>query len=315
MSQFIKVILLALPLSLTNAHAMEKRVRDFLLDDHTVYEVPVSGARVTTISFPSAIAAVDAALTTSDGKTPGFFQIAHTKGTAYLSVRALAKDATTNLNVRWNNRTYVFELRESPEPWYSVVLQSQPAKSNHISRPLTPPRLIGLLDKAKAFSLLKTQQPDAVAGVEHRDLRDKPQISDCGDYEVRLMEAFRFPDDDTLVFQLTITNRTDKPIEHTPEKFEVHIGDRTVNPSVSDLTSSIAAHETVSGYIAVSGGLEGPNNVSLKNEFTFALTRRDPTVETPTSPTPPTRSPTPEATPTESTAPESAPVEPTPIPQ
>ncbi len=258
MNRLTKIILLTLPLSLTNAQAVEKRVQDFLLDDHTVYEVPVSGTRVTTISFPSAITAVDAALTTSDGKTPGVFQIAHTKGTAYLSLRALAKDAATNLNVRWNNRTYVFELRESTEPWYSVVLQPPPGKSNHTPRPLTPPRLIGLLDKAKAFSLLKTQQSDAVASVEHRDLRDKPQISDCGDYEVRLMEAFRFPDDDTIVFQLTIANRTDKQIEHTPEKLEVHIGDRIVNPSVSELTSSIAAHETTSGYIAISGGLEGP---------------------------------------------------------
>jgi len=138
MNRLTKIILLTLPLSLTNAQAVEKRVQDFVLDDHTVYEVPVSATRVTTISFPSAIAAVDAAFTTSDGKTPGVFQIAHTKGTAYLSVRALAKDATTNLNVRWNNRTYVFELRESTEPWYSVVLQPPPGKSNHTPRPLTP---------------------------------------------------------------------------------------------------------------------------------------------------------------------------------
>ncbi|SRR6266496_3332380 len=116
-----------------------------------------------------------------------------------------------------------------------------------------------------------------------------------------------------MTLQLTITNRTDKPIEHTPEKLEVHIGDRIVNPSVSDLTSSIAAHETTSGYIAISGGLEGPNNVSLKNEFTFALARHDPTVETPTSS--PTTSRSPEATPDEPTTPESAPIEPTPIPQ
>ena len=113
MNPRIKIILLTFPLTLTSAHAVEQRVQDFLLDDHTVYEVPVSATRVTTISFPSPIAAIDAALTTSDGKAPGLFQIAHTKGTSYLSVRALAKGATTNLNVRWNNRTYVFELRES----------------------------------------------------------------------------------------------------------------------------------------------------------------------------------------------------------
>lgn len=315
MNRLIRIILLTLPFNFTNAHATESRVRDFVLDDHTVYEVPVSGTRVTTISFPSPIAAVDAALTTSDGKTPGLFQIAHTKGTSYLSVRALAKDATTNLNVRWSNRTYVFELRESPEPWYSVVLEPQPTKNSHVSRSLTPARLIGFLDKAKAFALLKTQQPDAVAGVEQRDLRDHPQLTDCADYEVRLIEAFRFPDDDTLVFQITITNRTDKPIEHTPEKLEVHVGDRVLNPSVSDLTSSIAAHGTASGYVAISAGLEGPNNLSLENDFTFVLARRDPTVETPTSAATPAKTGPSETKPDESATPESAPIEPTPIPQ
>src|SRR6266516_4678974 len=154
MNPFIKIILLTLPLSLTNAHAVEKRVQDVVLDDHTVYEVPVSATRVTTISFPSAIAAVDAALTTADGKTPGVFQIAHTKGTAYFSTRALAKGATTNLNVRWNNRTYVFDLHESAEPCYSLILRSGSEKASGAARPLSPNRLLGILDKAKAFPLL-----------------------------------------------------------------------------------------------------------------------------------------------------------------
>jgi hypothetical protein len=314
MNQLIKIIVLTFSLALTSAHAVEHRVQDFLLDDHTVYEVPVSASRVTTISFPSPIAAIDAALTTSDGKTPGLFQIAHTKGTSYLSVRALAKDATTNLNVRWNNRTYVFELRESGQPWYSVVLEPQPTKS-HVVRPLTPARLIGLLDKAKAFALLKTQHPDVVAGVEHRDSRDQSQVTDCGDYEVRLLEAFRFPDDDTLVFQLAITNRTAKPIEHTPEKLEVHVADRVLNPSVCDLTSTIPPHETVSAYIAISTGLEGPKDLSLKNDFTFVLARHDPTDERPASAQAGRPSVDPKATPAGTPTAESASIEPTPIPQ
>ena len=314
MNRLIKIIVLTFLLTLTSAHAVEQRVQDFVLDDHTVYEVPVSATRVTTISFPSPIAAIDAALTTSDGKATGLFQIAHTKGTSYLSARALAKDATTNLNVRWNNRTYVFELRESGQPWYSVLLEPQPAKS-HVVRPLTPARLIGLLDKAKAFALLKTQHPDVVPGVECRDLRDQPQVTDCSDYEVRLLEAFRFPEDDTLVFQLAITNRTDKPIEHTPEKLEVHLADRVLNPSVCDLTSTIAAHETVFGYIAISTGLEGPKDLSLKNDFTFVLARHDPTGETPPHASAGKTSVDPKDTPDATPALESAPIEPTPIPQ
>jgi hypothetical protein len=314
MNQLIKIIVFTFSLALTSAHAGEQPVQDFVLDDHRVYEVPVSATHVTTISFPSPIAAIDAALTTSDGKTPGLFQIAHTKGTSYLSVRALAKDATTNLNVRWNNRTYVFELRESGQPWYSVVLEPQPTKS-HVVRPLTPVRLIGLLDKAKAFALLKTQHPDAIAGVEHRDLRDQPEVTDCGDYEVRLLEGIRFQEDDTLIFQLAIINRTDKPIEHTPEKLEVHVADRVLNPSVCDLTSTIAPHETVSGYIAISTGLEGPKDLSLKNDFTFVLGRNGPTGETPAPAPAGKTSVDPKATPAGSPTGESAPIEPTPIPR
>src|SRR5947207_8257161 len=153
MNRLIKVVVATFPIAL--ALANETPVQDYPLNDHTVYTVPVSATRVTTVSFPSPIAAIDGALLTLDGKTPGLFQIAHTKGTAYFSLRALAKDAATNLNVRWNNRTYAFELHESVEPVYSVVLQSLPDKPSRVTGQMTPPRLLGLLDKGKAFGLLK----------------------------------------------------------------------------------------------------------------------------------------------------------------
>ncbi|MEO8351668.1 MAG: TrbG/VirB9 family P-type conjugative transfer protein [Chthoniobacteraceae bacterium] len=260
--------------------ADEPRVQDVVLDDHKVYSVPVSGTRVTTISFPSPIAAIDGALVTADGKTPAAFQVAHTKGTAYFSVRALVKDASTNLNVRWNNRTYVFELRESLEPWYSVMFQSPPEKHSGAKHPLTTSRLLGLLDKAKAYPLLQTYHPAAVAKVEHRDLRAEPSVSDCGDYAIALTGVFRFPEDDTVIFQVTVTNHSDKLLQHSPERLEVHVGDRVFTPSLTDLTSLVAPEGTVSGYVAVTGGPRGErNDLSLKNDFTLALARIDPEIE------------------------------------
>ena len=279
MNRLVRLFLLSCPFFGFNAHAAEQRVQDFTLDDHTVYSVPVSGTRVTTISFPSPIAAIDGALLTQDGKTPGLFQVAHTKGTAFLSLRALAKDAATNLNVRWNNRTYAFELHESADPWYSVVLRPGVEKSFRAPRPLTPSRLLGLIDKAKAFGLLQTQQPDAIADVEYADHRDKPIVSDCGEYEVRMTEAFRFPQDDAIVFHLVIENRSDKPLDYAPEKLEVRIGDRVFNPSLTDLVNGIAPHESTIGYAVISGGANGRNDLSLKNDFTFVLSRREPQVE------------------------------------
>ena len=158
MNRLTKLLLIAQTIEFVAIQASGQQVRDFVLDDHTVYALPVSGTRVTTVSFPSAISAIDGALTTADGKTPGVFQLAHTKGTAYFSVRALVKNAATNLNVRWNNRTYVFELRESTDPCYSLVLRAGAERNTLAGRPVTPNRLLGLLDKAKAFPLLRQYQ-------------------------------------------------------------------------------------------------------------------------------------------------------------
>jgi hypothetical protein len=183
MNRLTKPFLIAHMFAFVAIEASGQQVRDLVLDDHLVYTVPVSAARVTTVSFPSPIAGIDGALTTMDGKTPGVFQVAHTKGTAYFSARALAKGAVTNLNVRWNNRTYVFELRESAEPCYSMILRSGGEKAGASSRPLTPNRLLGILDKVKAFPLLQQYQPEAVRDVEFRDCRATPLVSDCGEYE------------------------------------------------------------------------------------------------------------------------------------
>ncbi len=257
----------------------EPRIQESVLDEHVVHVIPVSVIRVTTISFPLPIAAIDAALATVDGKTPGLFQIAHSKGTAYLSARALVNGAVTNLNIRCNERTYVLELHESDQPCYSISFKARPDREGLPPSPLTPTRLLGLVDKAKAFPLLKEYHRDAVANVEHRDLHARPQVSDCGEYELKLTEAFRFPEQDTVVFQLAATNHGPVTLTHVPERMEVRIGDKKFLPSLSDLPASLAPRSTAVAYIAVSGTPEHRNNLSLKNDFTFVLSLRDPEVE------------------------------------
>ena len=251
-----------------------KAVQDLILDDHTVYVVPVSGNRVTTISFPSAISAIDAALVTTDAKTAGLFQIAHTKGTSYLSARALAKGAATNLNVRWSGRTYVLELKESAVPWLSVIFQAPDESKATRPRPVTPARLLGLLDKAKAFPLLSEHHPEALAGVDFRDGTRQPSVTDCGEYEVRVNEALRFDLEDTLVFRLTLQNKTLEAIEFAPERLRLKVGTQTLFPSVTQLGGLIPPNGTSVGYVAFTGTAdEERNNLSLKNEFTFLLER------------------------------------------
>ena len=71
--------------------------------------------------------------------------------------------------------------------------------------PVTPSRLLGLLDTAKAFPVLRTQHPEAVAGIEC--VRPNT-MNDYGDYLIKTEEIFRFDDADTLVFRIAVSNKT-----------------------------------------------------------------------------------------------------------
>jgi hypothetical protein len=253
---------------------------------------------VTTISFPGPITAIDAVGVTADGKTPGQFQLAHTKGSSFVSVRALVGKAATNLNIRWNKRTYVFELIESDAPVLALNLEDRAA--TEIAQPapqVTPTRLLALLDKAKAFPLLKKQQPDAVAGAEARTFGDEPQVTDFNDYEIRIEEVFRFNLEDTLVFHVTLRNKSEREIRYLPESFCLRVGNRLYHQSISDAPGLLPPRAASTVYFAITGTPDGGRNeLSLKNEFSVLVSRLPslpPSVAT-TPPTPPPPAPSPQ---------------------
>jgi len=255
------------------ASANDKAIRELPLDEQTVYTIPVSVNRVTTISFPGPIAAIDAAQVTTDTRRTAAFQIAHTKGSSFFSVRALAKKTVTNVNVRWNKKTYVLELVESDNPLLSVIFQYQPDSAGVIPpAPVTPSRLLALLDKAKAYPLLLAYHPDAVAQVEYRSYEKEQRIVDCKDYTIQIMEAFRFDPEDTLIFRGVLKNKTEKALRFAPNGFSLRVGERTYPQSISDASGVIPPNGDVPAYFAVTGTPNGGHNeISLKNDFFVIL--------------------------------------------
>ena len=252
-------------------------IAEYRLDEQTVYTIPVSRSRVTTISFPGPISAIDAANVTSDPKIPGLFQIAHTKGSYFLSVRALVQKAATNVNIRWNKKTYVIELVESPVPLYSVIFQyDTDANIRPATTRVTPSRLLALLDKAKAYALLKAYHPNAIAQVEYASLAKNPRVMDYKDYEVQLDEVFRFNAEDTLVLRIVLRNKTDQPIQYRPDGFSLRVGERTYPQSISDAGGTIPPNGEAPAYFAVTGTPNGGrNDLSLKNDFVVLLDRAE----------------------------------------
>lgn len=261
------------------AQSSSEILKDFL-DENVLVVVPVATNRVTTISFPSAIAAIDGAGVTVDGKTPGLFQLAHTKGSAFLSVRALFPKASANLNIRWNDQTYVFELIESNAPVLSLNMEAMPTPEEQgfgQAPDVGPVKLLGLLDKAKAFPLLKAQQPESVTDVGFTTFDGKPLVSDFNDYQIQIEQAFRFNTEDTLVFRVAITNETDTPLIYQPDSFTLRAGDRLYPQSVSDASGDVPPKGRSVVYFAVTGTPDGGrNDLSLKNQFTVLINRLSP---------------------------------------
>jgi hypothetical protein len=247
------------------------------LDDRVAISVPVATNRVTTISFPSPIDAIDGAGVTVDGKIPGLFQLAHTKGSAFLSVRALFHSASANLNIRWNGHTYVFELVESAAPVLSLNMEAIPSPSEPgagDAPEVSPLKLLALLDKAKAFPLLKSQHPESVADVGFTTYDGKPLVSDFNDYEIEIEQAFRFNAEDTLVFRVGITNETSVPLVYRPDSFVLRAGSRFYPQSISDSDGQVPPLGRTIVYFAVTGTPEGGRNeLSLKNSFTVLVSR------------------------------------------
>jgi len=272
----ISLLLLAATVALAEPNG--GTIQRVTLDERAVITVPVATNHVTTISFPGPIAAIDAVGVTADGKSPGQFQLAHTKGSSFLSVRALAPRAATNLNVRWNNRTYVFELVESDVPILALNLEDRVATETVLPAPfVTPTKLLALLDKAESFPLLKQQHPEAVADAEARTFGDQPQITDFNDYEIRIEEIFRFNTEDTLVFHVVLRNKSDKEIRYLPESFVVRVGNRLYYQSISDAPGVLPAHSATTAYFAITGTPDGGRNeLSLKNDFSVLVTRLSP---------------------------------------
>lgn len=263
---------------LTAAAEPVEPVQRRTLDDRIVVTVPVATNRVTTIAFPGPIAAIDAAGVSNDPKVSAPFQLAHAQGSSFVSVRATGGRAATNLNIRWNRRTYVFELVASSAPILSLQLDEPPKPAVVQPAPtVSPVRLLALLDKAKVFPLLKQQHPAAVAQAEARTFKEQPQITDFGDCEIRIEEVFRFNPEDTLVFHVTLKNRSDREIRYQPGSFSVRVGELLFHQSISDASGVLPPNAAGTVFFAITGTPDGGRNeLSLKNEFTVLFTRLTP---------------------------------------
>ncbi|PWU19871.1 MAG: hypothetical protein C5B50_05425 [Verrucomicrobia bacterium] len=272
----IKILLLVFLLHSAAGQSVNP-IQQLPLNPMVLARIPVAMTGPTTIRFPSPISDLEGAFVSSDANSPALFLLSFRPGSSFFSIRALRANTNATLNVVWKDQTYVLELEESKTPWFSVIFAQAPSPAAPAPRQsVTPSRLLGLLDTAKAFPLLKKQHPEAVANVQ---CIRPDTLNDYGDYTIRTEEVFRFDDADTLVFRIAISNKTMQVMHYLPQSLMVQTGRRVFYQSITDGTGEVPPQKAAPVYFSVTGTPDGGRNeVSPQNEFLVLLHRTDPPI-------------------------------------
>jgi hypothetical protein len=261
-----------------------KSIRQFPLDDRTVYDIRIARDEVTTLSFPGPITALEGAgITTDPQQAPAPVLLNYQDGRPYFSVRAVDQAASASLNVIYRKQTYVLRLRTDPEPFRSVTFYAMEDRQEGHGRPaLSPARLLGLIDRAKAHHVIAAQHPELVSQIETATPNRRMLYRG---FDVVLAEVFRFDSEDTLVFKVLFFNHTEEEIRYLPQALAVRAGSRIFYASISDASgvmppgSRKAGEEKVTpsvslGYFAITGKPDGGrNNLSARTEFNVIAAR------------------------------------------
>lgn len=253
-----------------------------LLDAQSVIVVPTSPGITTTLQFPSAIQGVDGVGLAAKAGDGVLYHVSHTPGTAILSVSPSSPNSRTNMNVVVNGQVYVFVLAVNPDealfklklldppppPPDPIELMGPPEPRGKLA--VSPTKLLGLLDKCKAYAALKHDDASHVADV--REGKGPWQPSATDGLTITPIEVFRKGEWDALVMKLSLVNSGDTEVYYDPESFLVAVGPQSFRPILTDAAGTVKPKQQQEAWIVLQGdGAQGSNNLDTENAFTVTV--------------------------------------------
>ena len=267
------------------------------LDPDGVIPIPTAPGITTTLEFPGPIEGINGFGLTAQPEAAetqsATFAVAHSPGTRFISISPLRTDSSTNINIIYQERTYVFVARSDlknclfkmrltdpieaarkqaalDEARLIAAMQKLPKAEERATLALTAPQLLGLIDKAKAFVLLKYNDPKNVEDL--RRLEKDFHVSVTPNYSIKPLAITRKGAWDALVFEIAITNKTSKPLYYDPEGFLVAVGSRTYEARTADASGEVPANGSSMAYLAIQGDhAQGSNNIDPDNDWLITL--------------------------------------------
>jgi hypothetical protein len=261
------------------------------LDENVIYNIPVAfDSGTTTIIFPGEISGLYAKSVAVQEQENANFLISFTAGNPYFTIRALRKEAEDHLTVIYQRKAYVLRLAASVNPLFSLTFFSEERRGKPGANAVSPEHLLSLLDKAKAYPLFARSQPDALAGVLHA----APDITNYYDnFTVHIRDAWRFEEEDTVIFRVELENNSDKTIYYKPQDLAVRLGERIYTQSIADASGIMPPKSVTPAFFAITGnGDGGRNHLAPDNPWNVLVVRADALAKPSADLLPPPQTPT-----------------------
>jgi len=255
---------------------------EYRLSQGEIYRIYVKmNDGVTTVQFPSAITEIAGKNISADGKNgDSDFLIQAQAGSYYFNIAAIKKGATGTLTVTHNRKLYILYLIQSDKEAYASVVFGRSSNRKNLSGPVvtatpkvTPARLVSLIDMAKKYDVLAENHPEAVAGCERVKFKNRYR---CGKFDIHLLDATRFEEEDTVIFHVELENLTHEEIAYDKHSFSAHAGNSIYYMSVSDASGLMPPKSKTHAWFGITSTPEGGrNNLKADNDWLLALTTRE----------------------------------------
>lgn len=278
-----------------------KVIKTFELDENVVYHLKVGVHDTTTILFPGQITAIQGGSeVAANPETPGArFLVSYLPKQFFFGVRALQEGESRTLKIVYAHKAYTLELTPDKEPYETVTFYYGTANDGHMLNRVTPATLIGLVTKAKAYDLLKSNGDDNVADIASY-IPDPSRLIYYPEFHVTIDQVFRFEEEDTLVFRLTLQNESAQEIYYDPTMTQIRVGDQIYPQSLVDMSGILPPghpkldekgnlvrddHNQViiepgpemAAYVTITGTPHGGrNNLTVDNRWNILIYKIDP---------------------------------------
>ena len=270
----------AIPLLALADDTLSSKVVRLALSQDQPAEIRLGTHGITTIEFPEKIEALDGfGFSTNpvpDG--PDLFQISFNKGTNFLSLKAVRPGVEGNLTVVLGGKVYALYCKEAADPCFVVIFrESEGVRSGEAGsraaqqtvKQVSPARLLGFLDKVKAFPTLKVSAPEVY---QNMDVAEPNTNSGANGIDINLKRVIRDDALDSLGFEIQLGNKTDKDFFYDPEGFAVRVGNEVYQQSVSDAGGLVPSGKAQTAFFIVTGSGTGVrNDLAVTNKFEVVL--------------------------------------------